>query len=155
MMVSADDVGIVAVARLQGGIMGLRSEVMSTPKSDPLEKAIHLILDSQTGVYKRAWQVADPDSEADFAAWLDANVKLAKRFKGVTAFQLHLIPVAKRAEEHAVLDQQVLPSFTPKTYPRERAAIIEMFCRAKSLEEATDVACILINLGDALQAALN
>jgi hypothetical protein len=128
---------------------------MSASKSDPLEKAIQLILDSQTGVYKHAWQVADPDSEAGFAAWLDARVKLAKKFKGVTAFQLHLILVAKRAEEDSVLDQQVCPSFTPETYPRQRADIVAMFRRAKESEEATDVACILVNLGDALQAALN
>jgi hypothetical protein len=52
-------------------------------------------------------------------------------------------------------NQQVFPFFTPKTYPQKRAAIVEIFRLAKCLEEATDVACILINLGDALPAALN
>ncbi len=124
-------------------------------KPDPLEKAIHLILDQQSGVYKKAWQVADPESDADFAAWLDATVKMSKRFKGITAFQLHLVSVAKRVEEHIVLDQQMVPSFTPKTYLQQRAGIVELFRRAKEFEGATDVACILVNLGDALQAALN
>ncbi|MGD2158515.1 MAG: hypothetical protein PVG32_16675 [Anaerolineales bacterium] len=54
-----------------------------------------------------------------------------------------------------MLDQQVFPSFTPKTYSQQREAIVEMFRQAKNLEEATLVACILVNLGDALQAALN
>jgi hypothetical protein len=129
--------------------------MMNVPKSDPFEKTINLILHSQDGIYKNAWHVTDPEAEADFATWLDSRVRMAKKYKGVTAFQLHLIPIARRAEEHRVFDQQIFPSFTPETYPQQRAAIMEMFRQAKSLEEATNVACILINLGDALQAALN
>ncbi|MGD8750945.1 MAG: hypothetical protein PVG14_05955 [Anaerolineales bacterium] len=130
---------------------------MSAPKSDPFEKAISRILDKQEGIYKNAWHVTDPDPEAEaaFAAWLDSRVRMAKKYRGITAFQLHLIPIAKRLEEHSVLDQRVFPSFTPKTYPQQREAIVEMFRQAKNLEEATNVACILVNLGDALQAALN
>jgi hypothetical protein len=128
---------------------------MKTSKPDPLENAIDLILDQQTGVYKNAWQVKDPEADVDFVAWLDAKVKMGKRYKGITAFQLHLISVAKRAEEHTVLDKQVIPSFTPKTYLQQRAGIVELFCRTKDVEGATDVACVLVNLGDALQAARN
>lgn len=128
---------------------------MSASKPDPLESAIQLILDQQTGVYKNVWQVTDPEAETNFTVWLDAKVKMAKRFKEVTAFQLHLISVARRGEEHAVLDQNIFPSFTPTTYPQHRADLVEMFRQAKKFEGATDVACILINLGDALQAALN
>ncbi|MGD2156089.1 MAG: hypothetical protein PVG14_06405 [Anaerolineales bacterium] len=128
---------------------------MSVPKFDPLEKAINLILDKQEGIYKNAWYMTDPEAEVDFAAWLDSRVRMAKKFKRVTAFQLHLIPIAKGPEEHSVLDQQVYPSFTPKTYPQQREAMVEMFRQAKNLEEATNVACILVNLGDALQTALN
>ncbi|MGD2158514.1 MAG: hypothetical protein PVG32_16670 [Anaerolineales bacterium] len=59
---------------------------MSVPKFDPLEKAINLILDKQEGIYKNAWDVTDPEAEVDFAAWLDSRVRMAKKFKGVTAF---------------------------------------------------------------------
>ena len=128
---------------------------MNTSKPNPLENAIDLILGQQPGVYKNAWQVKDPEADADFVAWLDAKVKMAKRFKRVTAFQLHLISVAKRIEEHTVLDKQVVPSFTPETYPRQRAGIVELFHQTKDVEGVTDVACVLVNLGDALQAALN
>lgn len=55
---------------------------MFLSKSDHLEKAIDQIIDHQVGVYKNAWRMADPDAETDFAAWLDTNVKMAKKFKG-------------------------------------------------------------------------
>ena len=84
---------------------------MFLSKSDHLEKAIDQIIDHQVGVYKNAWRMADPDAETDFAAWLDTNVKMAKKFKGVTAFQFHLLAIAKRPDEHVVLDQR--KTFSP------------------------------------------
>ena len=123
-------------------------------KKTVLDQALDLSMETNTGVYKKAFGT-DPQEVLAFLQWLDARVKMARKPMGVSIIQVSCIPIAKEDGKDIVLERPPEITFPIEEYASQRENCRARFLEAQHRDRARAVVAILVNLGDAISKILD